>query len=161
VTPTPARPPAPAIIASTPPAGATDIQSAGRGKFNWPVSGKVVSNFGARGGNQQSNGITILANAGTSVKASAPGEVIYAGSEVPEYGNLVLISHDGGFVTVYAHLSKIGVKMRQTVNQGQEIGQVGQSGGAPEPELYFETRHQQSRADMAKPFDPMLVLPNR
>lgn len=160
-TPRPATPASPVIVPSSPPATSSDIQTAGRGKFIWPISGKVASGFGVRGPNQQSNGLNITSTLGTSVRAAAGGEVIYAGSEVQDYGNLVLVRHEGGFVTVYAHLSKIAVKMQDRVSQNQEVGQVGQSGGLAAPQLYFEMRHQQSTRDMARPFDPMLVLPPR
>jgi len=159
--PRPNTPSSPVIVPSSPPATSSDIQAAGRGKFIWPISGKVISGFGVRGPNQQSNGLNIASTLGTSVRAAAAGEVIYAGSEVQDYGNLVLVRHDGGFVTVYAHLSKIAVKMQDRVSQNQEVGQVGQSGGLAAPQLYFEMRHQQSTRDMARPFDPMLVLPAR
>jgi murein DD-endopeptidase MepM/ murein hydrolase activator NlpD len=159
--PRPTTPSTPVIVPSSPPATSSDIQTAGRGKFIWPISGRVVSGFGVRGPNQQSNGLNIASTLGTSVRAAAAGEVIYAGSEVQDYGNLVLVRHDAGFVTVYAHLSRISVKMQDRVTQNQEVGQVGQSGGLSAPQLYFEMRHQQSTRDMARPFDPMLVLPPR
>lgn len=154
-------PTAPVIIPSTPAASSSDIAAAGRGKFIWPVNGRIVSGFGVRGPNQQSNGLNISSTTGTSVRAAAAGEVIYAGSEVQDYGNLVLIRHDDGFVTVYAHLSRILVKMQDKIRQSQEIGEVGQSGGLSEPQLYFEMRHQPTVRDMAKPFDPTIVLPPR
>lgn len=153
--------PRPSIIPTAPPSTATDIVSAGRGKFIWPISGRQLTAFGARGGNQVSNGLNIAAASGTSVKAAAPGQVIYAGDEVQGFGNLVLVEHENGFVSVYAHLSKALVAMRQQVSQGQPIGEVGQSGGVSEPQLYFEMRHRPTARDPHKPFDPTLVLPSR
>ncbi len=85
--------------------------------------------------------------------------MVYAGNSVPGFGNLVLIRHDGGWVTAYAHLKSLDVKMRQTVTQGQEIGAVGQTGGVTQPQLHFEVRYAPSTRDKARPIDPMLVLP--
>ena len=78
---------------------------------------------------------------------------------MPGFGNLVLLKHADGWVTAYGHLSKVEVKMQQKVSQGQEIGQVGSSGGQPEPQLHFEVRYRPNLADRAVPIDPKLVLP--
>ena len=85
--------------------------------------------------------------------------MVYAGNQVPGFGNLVLIKHADGWVTAYAHLDKISVQMRQQVTQGQEIGQAGTSGGVSESQLHFEIRYAPSPADRARPIDPALVLP--
>jgi murein DD-endopeptidase MepM/ murein hydrolase activator NlpD len=75
------------------------------------------------------------------------------------FGNLVLIQHADGWATVYAHLSRIDVKNKQKVTQGQQVGQVGNSGGVPEPQVHFEVRYQPNPAERARPVDPKLVLP--
>jgi murein DD-endopeptidase MepM/ murein hydrolase activator NlpD len=93
------------------------------------------------------------------VRAAAAGEVVYAGDQVPGFGNLVLVKHADGWVTAYAHLDRTSVQMRQAVMQGQEIGEVGSSGGVSEPQLHFEVRYAPSPTDKARPVDPMLVLP--
>jgi murein DD-endopeptidase MepM/ murein hydrolase activator NlpD len=85
--------------------------------------------------------------------------VAYAGNELKGYGNLVLIRHDGGWVTAYAHLARVDVKMQDAVSQGQQIGQVGATGGVSEPQLHFEVRYAPSPKDKARPVDPALVLP--
>lgn len=165
--PTPVTPvapvtPPPAVPQTSGPATVSDLQTAGRGMFRWPVQGPVTGGYGSRGVNQQSNGITISAAYGDNVAASAAGQVVYAGDELADFGNLVLIQHgDTGFVTAYAHLADISVTPQQNVTQGQIIGRVGQSGGVTGPQLYFEMRHQPSTRDMARPFDPMLLLPPR
>ncbi|MEO6379723.1 MAG: peptidoglycan DD-metalloendopeptidase family protein, partial [Caulobacteraceae bacterium] len=104
-----------------------EVTAAGRGKFLWPVRGDILSTYGPKGPGQRNDGLNISAKVGDTVKAAAAGEVVFAG-ELPGFGNLVLLKHDGGWVTAYAHLSKIGVRMRDTVSQGQVVGQVGQSG---------------------------------
>lgn len=155
------RPSTPSIIPTAPASTPSEIGALGRGKFAWPLNGRQLSGFGSRGNNQQSNGLSIAASSGTAVRAAGPGQVMYAGNEVQGFGNLVLIEHADGFVSVYAHLSKIGVTMRQQVNQGQTIGEVGQTGGVTEPQLYFEMRHRPTPRDNHRPFDPTLVLPPR
>jgi murein DD-endopeptidase MepM/ murein hydrolase activator NlpD len=79
--------------------------------------------------------------------------VVYAGDQVPGFGNLVLIKHPDGWATAYSHLSRIDVKAQQKVTQGQQIGQAGISGGVPEPQLHFEVRYG------ARAVDPKMVLP--
>ncbi len=160
--PTPVTPPAtrPAIIDSTQPPSDADVIAAGRGRFNWPVKGETIGTFGPNGaGGQRSDGLNIRATAGEPVRAAAAGEVVYAGDQVPEFGNLVLVKHADGWVTAYAHLGRADVKMRQTVTQGQQIGVVGMSGGVAEPQLHFEVRYAPSPKDKARPINPSLVLP--
>jgi murein DD-endopeptidase MepM/ murein hydrolase activator NlpD len=154
---TPYRPTAPAPEATPP--GDAEVAAAGKGLFLWPVKGDVISRFGPLTGGQRNDGVDISGAAGDPVLAAAAGEVVYAGNSVPGFGNLVLIRHDGGWVTAYAHLKSLDVKMRQTVTQGQEIGVVGQSGGVAQPQLHFEVRYAPSTRDKARPIDPMLVLP--
>jgi murein DD-endopeptidase MepM/ murein hydrolase activator NlpD len=85
--------------------------------------------------------------------------VVYAGDQVPGFGNVVLIKHKDGWVTVYAHLARIDVKMRQQVSQGMQIGQVGNSGINGEPQLHFEVRYTPSPREKARAVNPGLVLP--
>jgi murein DD-endopeptidase MepM/ murein hydrolase activator NlpD len=152
---------APTVTPDTTPAP-TDAQvsQAGKGKFQWPLRGEILSDFGARPGNQHNDGIDIQAEAGATVRAAAEGDVIYAGDQVPGFGNLVLIKHADGWATAYAHLSRIDVKNQQKVTQGQQIGQVGTTGGVPEPQLHFEVRYSGGSQEAARhAVDPKLVLP--
>jgi murein DD-endopeptidase MepM/ murein hydrolase activator NlpD len=135
------------------------IAQAAHGRFVWPVRGDIVQRFGNQGVGRKNDGIDIKAAQGTVVKAAAPGEVVYAGDQVPGFGNLVLIKHPDNWVTAYAHLDTVDVSMKQQVTQGQALGSVGMTGGAPQPELHFEVRYAPSPADKAKPVDPVLVLP--
>lgn len=155
--------PAGAVPASgLPAAGAlTDAQVAvvGRGRFIAPVKGQVLAGFGSSRPGQRNDGVNIAAPQGSTVKAAAAGEVVYAGSAIPGYGNLVLIKHPGGWVTAYAHLDSIGVKMRSSVAQGDKVGEVGQSGGVDQPQLHFEIRIPPEPDASAKPVDPALLLP--
>jgi len=147
------------IIGSSPPPTEAEITAAGRGRFVWPLQGETISDFGNKGVGQRNDGVNIRAPAGTPVRAAAAGEVVYAGNQVPGFGNLVLVKHADGWVTAYAHLSTTEVKMRQQVAQGATLGAVGQTGGVTEPQLHFEVRYAPTPKDKARPVDPGLVLP--
>lgn len=112
----------------------------GNGRFIPPVDGRIISTYGAKGGGQHNDGINIAAPRGASVRAAQAGVVAYAGSEIRGYGNLLLVKHDGGFMTAYAHAEELLVKRGDVVRQGQIIATVGDSGGAAAPQLHFEIR---------------------
>ncbi len=151
---TPGRP----IIQTAPAPSASDVVAAGRGKFSWPVEGRLISGFGPKSDGQRNDGVNIAGSVGDAVHASADGEVVYAGDQVPSFGNLVLIKHAGGWVTAYAHMSSITVKNRDQVSKGQQIGLIGQTGSVSAPQLHFEIRYAGSPKDKAVPIDPMLLL---
>jgi len=158
---TPSRPPAPPPAQSAaPPLNSAEIMAAARGKFVWPVRGDVLSGFGPRAVGQRNDGIDIKAAQGTSVRASAAGQVVYAGNEVPGYGNLVLVLHADGWVTAYGHLDRFTVHIRDQIAQGQEIGLVGMSGDASQPMLHFEVRYAPAPGAKTRPIDPVLALPS-
>lgn len=118
------------------------------GKFRWPAKGRIIQGF-TNGGN---DGINIAVPEGTQVKAAEEGVVAYAGSELKGYGNLVLIRHQNGFVTAYAHNGEIAVKRGDKVVRGQTIAKSGQSGDVGSPQLHFELRKN------SKPVDPTVYL---
>lgn len=157
----PARPytPPAALPAAGPAPGSAQLSELGRGRFVWPLQGPIISDFGPKAPGQSNDGINIGAQLGASVRAAAAGDVVYAGDQVPGFGNLVLIKHADGWVTAYGHLSRVMVKMQQKVAQGQEIGLAGATGGVSEPQLHFEIRYAPSQLERAKPIDPKLVLP--
>ncbi len=124
-----------------------------RGRFIWPVDGRVSSAFGYRDGRRH-DGIDISAKNGTPIKASAAGKVVYAGS-MRGYGNLILLRHKDNMFTAYSHNSANKVKKGQTVKQGQVIGKVGHTGRASGPHLHFEIRHGQTARN------PLFFLPKR
>ena len=162
--PSPYAPPTtssvPPIVQSSAPPTDAEVAAAGAGRFVQPVTGTTLSSFGPVIGGQRNDGIDIAAPAGTPIRSAAAGEVVYAGDQVPGFGNLVLVKHDGGWVTAYAHLGRVDVKMRDRVMQGQEIGQVGSTGGVSQPQLHFEVRYAPTPQDKARPIDPQLVLPH-
>jgi murein DD-endopeptidase MepM/ murein hydrolase activator NlpD len=117
-------------------------------KFRWPISGKVIVDFGASKG----TGINIEAPEGAPVRAAENGTVIYVGSGVEGYGNLILIRHANGYVSAYAHLKSMSVQKGDVVNRGDNIGQAGMTGSVNRPQLHFELRKG------ATPVDPIPLL---
>lgn len=111
-----------------------------KSKFDWPVKGKVISNFGTIGKGRNNDGINIQAALGTAVKAADAGTVAYAGNELKGFGNLILIRHNDGWITAYAHNDRILVKKGQKVRKGEKISTVGSTGGVNSPQLHFEIR---------------------
>lgn len=156
---TPTPPPAASTPTSTPPPSDAQVTQMARGRFQWPVKGEILSDFGVKPTGQRNDGIDIQAEAGAPVRSAADGDVVYAGDQVPGFGNLVLIKHADGWVTAYGHLARIDVKMQQKVTQGQQVGQAGTSGGVTEPQLHFEVRYAPNPLERARPVDPKLVLP--
>ncbi|MCB2113115.1 MAG: M23 family metallopeptidase [Parvularculaceae bacterium] len=120
--------------------------------FDWPVQGAIIGNYGLSTTGKRNDGVNIAAPVGTPVRAAADGEVVYRGSELKDYGNLLLIKHEDGFVTAYAHNDAMLVKKGDRVRRGQVIAKVGQSGSAGEPQLHFEIRQN------LKAVDPVALL---
>ena len=108
--------------------------------MRWPVRGKIISGFGPKANGLKNEGINIAVPEGTSIRAAADGVVAYAGNELKGYGNLVLIRHDSGYVTAYAHAKELFVKRGDTVKRGDVIAKAGQTGSVSSPQLHFEVR---------------------
>ncbi len=108
--------------------------------FQWPLRGPVISDFGAKPGGLQNDGINISAPRGTPIRAADAGVVVYSGNELRGFGNLLLVRHRDGWVTAYAHAEELTVKRGDQVQRGQVIGRVGNSGGVAVPQLHFEVR---------------------
>ena len=106
--------------------------------FNWPLKGRLTSRFGPRKGSFH-DGIDIAAPAGTPVRAAATGRVIFS-DRLRGYGNVVILKHANGLTTVYAHQRRNLVKDGQTVQRGDIVGEVGQTGRVTGPSLHFEVR---------------------
>ena len=107
--------------------------------FVWPIHGPINSSFGPRNGRLHA-GVDIGSPHYQEVVASADAEVIYANDTRGPLGKAVVLQHGQGLRTVYAHLSIIIVRERETVRQGQAIGGVGETGRATGPHLHFEIR---------------------
>ncbi len=144
----PAAPPAPKAdkIAAAAPAAAA--QSVDTSKLRWPVNGRVIAGFGGRPDGTHNDGINMSVPLGTEVHAAESGVVAYAGSELKGYGNLVLLRHDNGWVTAYAHNDELMVKRGDKIKRGQVIGKAGKTGTVDQPQVHFELRQG------SKPVDP-------
>ncbi|MGB1934277.1 MAG: murein hydrolase activator EnvC family protein, partial [Candidatus Puniceispirillaceae bacterium] len=113
---------------------------------------EVIAEFGPMAKGVHNDGVNIQANEGTIVVTSAPGTVAFVGTGLKSFGNLVLVKHEGGYITAYAHLSDILVKEGDVLTVGTNIGQVGMTGRVDSPQLHFEVR--QSRT----PINPRDII---
>ncbi|CAD5373931.1 Lipoprotein NlpD/LppB homolog [Rubrivivax sp. A210] len=143
--------PAPAAPAAS---GAKPAPAAREGDddvaWAWPASGVVAAPFEEG----KTKGLVIAGKAGDAVLAAADGRVVYAGSGLRGYGNLVIIKHNATFLSAYAHNQALLVKEDQAVRRGQKIAEMGAS-DAEKVQLHFEVRR------MGKPVDPARLLPAR
>ena len=105
--------------------------------MTWPLRGRLTSLYGRRGRSLHA-GIDIAATSGTIIVASAPGRVVRAGERWGRYGHVVLIEHEDGLRTLYAHTSRAFVALGDRVGSGQAIAAVGSTGNATGPHLHFE-----------------------
>lgn len=128
-----AAPPQPPAVEQRPPARAG-------GRFLWPITGPILSDYGPKEGGLHNDGINIGAPRGTPVVAADNGVVAYSGNELRGFGNLLLVRHADGWVTAYAHLDTVVVSQGQTVKRGERLGTVGQTGNVRTPQLHFEIR---------------------
>ncbi|WP_392566838.1 murein hydrolase activator NlpD [Utexia brackfieldae] len=119
-------------------------------QWQWPTRGKVIEAF-----SNESKGIDIAGSLGDKIVAAAAGRVVYAGSALPGYGNLIIIKHNDDYLTAYAHNQNILVKEGQDVAAGQQIATMGNTGGVASVRLHFEIRYK------AKSVDPMKYLPKQ
>ena len=120
------------------------------GGMRWPVKGKIISEYGAKPNGLKNEGINIAVPEGTGVRAAESGVVAYAGNELKGYGNLVLIRHEGGWVTAYAHAKELFVKRGDIVKRGDVIAKAGQTGSVSSPQLHFEVRKGATAMDPLK-----------
>jgi lipoprotein NlpD len=140
----PAEPPA--VAGATQPARDSDDEPA----WSWPAAGNVLAGFDE----SKQKGLAINGKAGDPVLAAADGRVVYAGSGLRGYGNLVIVKHNNIYLSAYAHNQALLVKEDQVVRRGQKIAEMGAS-DADRVQLHFEIRRQ------GKPIDPAKLLPTR
>lgn len=129
----------------------SDLPS-GPPNWRWPAKGQVIAGFQANSGLNQ--GIDIRGSLGESVGAAADGRVVYAGSGLRGYGNLVIIKHNDTYLSAYAHNRSLKVAEGESVKAGQDIAEMGSS-GSDDVKLHFEIRRD------GKPVNPMRYLPKR
>ncbi len=128
-------------------AAAADVPDDSLG-FQWPVKGNLIAGFDEA----KNKGLDIAGKAGDPVYASADGRVVYAGSGLRGYGNLIILKHNNTYLTAYAHNQTLLVKEDQAIKRGQKIAEMGSS-DADQVKLHFEIRRQ------GKPVDPAKYLP--
>ena len=146
--PAPVTPP----VAQTAEAEAFLVDRTASARFDWPLKGAIVSSYGQQLDGQRNDGINIAAPAGTPIRAAAGGEVVYRGDELAGYGNLLLVKHEDGWVSAYAHAGDILVAKGDRVAKGQVVARVGETGAVDSPQLHFELRHD------LQPQDPVKAL---
>lgn len=148
--PAAATPAGPAPAAPPPSAAAPPREAEGDIAWTWPASGPVTAPFDE----VRSKGLSFAGKAGDPVLAAADGRVVYAGSGLRGYGNLVIVKHNATYLTAYAHNQTLLVKEDQLVRRGQKIAEMGSS-DSDRVQLHFEVRR------LGKPVDPARILPPR
>ncbi|MTI15867.1 LysM peptidoglycan-binding domain-containing protein [Rhodobacteraceae bacterium RKSG542] len=143
----------PAPDASAQKVASAEPQQTSERYFRWPVRGRIISEFGPKPGGERNDGINLAVPEGTEVKAAEEGTIVYAGNELKGFGNLVLIRHDGGWVSAYAHNKTLHVRRGDVIRRGQTIATTGSTGSVSQPQLHFELRKDN------RPVDPMAYLP--
>ena len=158
----PAVPPAPGAVVPVPaaapvvlpPASVAPVPVARDGEddvnWAWPAAGQVLTGFD----DARNKGLALSGKAGDPVLAAADGRVVYAGSGLRGYGNLIIVKHNATYLSAYAHNQALLVKEDQVVRRGQKIAEMGSS-DAERVQLHFEIRRQ------GKPIDPAKLLPPR
>jgi len=148
-TPSPRRQLAPTTPVAEP-------ETAFAGRFEWPVEGRIIRAYGPMDNGGRNDGITIAATRGTTIAAAADGVVMWVG-EHPSFGNVVLVRHGSGWITIYGNADKLLVKRGQAVKIGQAIARVGSTGSSAgdQPQTFFEVLQGK------KPVNPMALLPKR
>lgn len=129
---------------------APDKSSAGTGNWTWPADGSVQNRYSE----SDTKGLDITGTRGAAVRAAAAGRVVYQGSGLRGYGQLIIIKHNDEFLSAYAHNDRIYVKEGDVVKRGQKIADMG-STGSDRVKLHFEIRRQ------GVPIDPLKYLPKR
>ena len=151
----PLEKPSPVAAAPEAPVSAESVdtetaQLAAQLNLRWPAEGDIVATFD----DKTNKGIGIAGQLGDPIVAAADGRVVYAGSGLRGYGNLVILKHDDTFLTAYAHNQSLAVREDQVVKKGDNIAQMGRS-DADRVKLHFEVRR------LGKPVDPIAFLPKR
>ncbi len=144
--PMPSPAPTGSAASATPASTALDDAPA----FLWPAQGQLLGGFDEA----RNKGLDIGGKAGDPVLAAADGRVVYAGSGLRGYGNLIIVKHNNTYLTAYAHNQSLLVKEDQDVKRGQKIAEMGNT-DADQVKLHFEIRRQ------GKPVDPARLLPPR
>lgn len=118
----------------------TAATGAHRGTLSWPLAGGVILEDFSASEPVPNDGMIMAAPRGTAVLAAADGQVVFVGEDEATLGRMVILRHDDGLLTIYAHLEQATVRQGQKVAQGTTVGAVGSSGRTPTPQLHFQVR---------------------
>jgi lipoprotein NlpD len=151
-TPAPPRSSASPQPSSQPPPSVAEIPANAPSSWRWPTEGSLVASYAA--GDPTRQGIDIAGSAGQPVRAAADGVVVYSGSGLVGYGELIIVKHNDQWLSAYGHNRARLVNEGQLVKAGQQIAEMGRSGAARDM-LHFEIRYN------GKPVDPQVYLPRR
>lgn len=146
------QPQAPQPVATAPANTANTSSTRSSAGWTWPANGPLIGRFSSNG--SLNKGIDIAGELGQPVLAASAGSVVYAGSGLRGYGELVIIKHSDTYVSAYGHNRRLLVREGQQVKVGQTIAEMG-STGTDRVKLHFEIRRQ------GKPVDPLQYLPRR
>lgn len=164
ITPNPVtvpKAPVPKPIPRVTPVGfpsASQLKALAKGRFEWPIKGKIIYPFGQLKPDVHNDGINIASVRGMDVRSSADGEVVYVGNQVKALGNTIYIRHEDGWYTGYSHLSTMLVRNKQKIRKGEVIGKIGAPSDQEPGQLHFEIRYTPGTS-VARPIDPTWVLP--
>ena len=139
------------VATSSPQKPLTKITS-GPVSWGWPAGGKLISTFSVK--QIDHKGINIAGKKGEPIRAAALGKVVYSGSGLSSYGNLLIIKHNEHYLSAYAHNDKLLVKEGESVSKGQQVATMGAT-GSDKVMLHFEVRYK------GNPVDPLKYLPKR
>ncbi|MDA5193326.1 M23 family metallopeptidase [Govanella unica] len=139
----------PAVALPTPATTAAIMPALPTSGFDWPARGRILSSYGPKPHGLHNDGINIERPAGSLFKAADAGVVVYAGSDIKAYGNLILLRHGDGWITAYAHAEELLVKRGDTITRGQPLGRIGATGNVTTPQLHFEIRQGRRTIDPA------------
>lgn len=140
----------PVAIAPKPAPAPISPKAASVRDWTWPADGSLLSRFNTGG----AKGVDIGGKPGQTIAAAAPGTVVYQGSGLRGYGQLIIIKHNTDFLSAYAHCDKIVVREGNVIKRGQKIAEMG-STGTDRVKLHFEIRYR------GTPVDPLDYLPKR
>ncbi|WP_312952646.1 murein hydrolase activator NlpD [Superficieibacter sp.] len=143
---------APSTVSVTEPTASSTNTSSPISAWRWPTEGNVIENFSAT--DNGNKGIDIAGSKGQAIVATADGRVVYAGSALRGYGNLIIIKHNDDYLSAYAHNDTMLVREQQEIKAGQKIATMG-STGTSSTRLHFEIRYK------GKSVNPLRYLPQR
>lgn len=151
LTPPAAAPGTGPVIKSKATPDSAGVDYAGPIAWIWPTEGKLIARFAP---NDANKGIDIAGTAGQAIRAAAPGTVVYQGSGLRGYGQLIIVKHNADFLSAYAHCAAIYVREGSVIKHGQKIAAMGSS-GTDRSKLHFEIRRR------GIPVDPLEFLPKK